>query len=151
MKVWKKVTLGVLGVVLGGIVLAFLGFWGIGHGLCGNEVLADVPAPDNRHRAVVFQRDCGATTGVSTQVSIIRGSRRLSNEAGNTFVADADPSRPPTGQDEGLFVEARWTNGAQLNIYHDTRARIFTADSLVEGIRIRFLTRPYIPRRRAHN
>ena len=151
MKIWTKVTLGALGVVLVGIVLAFLGVWRLGRGLCGNEVLADVPAPDKRHRAVVFQRDCGATTGFSTQVSVIRGSHRLPNEAGNTFVADADPSRPPAGPDDGLFVEARWTNSAQLNIYHDTRARVFTADSLVEGIRIRFLTRPHVPRRRAHN
>ena len=150
MKVWTQVTLA-LGVVLGGIAFALLGFWGLGRGVCGNEVLADVPAPDNRYRAVVFQRDCGATTGFSTQVSVIRGSHRLPNKTGNAFVADTDHGRAPEGPGGGPFVEARWISAAQLDIYHDTRARVFVADSLVEGIRIRFLTRPHAPRRRAHN
>jgi hypothetical protein len=146
MKVWTKVTLGAAGLLLGAAAVALLGLWGIMRGACGNEILSDVPAPRTSYRAVIFQRDCGATTGFSTHVSVMRGSRRLPNEAGNAFVAD--DSTTSAGPDVSLFVEVRWRDSAQLDIYHDTRARVFLADSLVEGVRIRFLTRPHIPRRR---
>ena len=145
MKVRTKVTLGALALLLGGAALTL---WGIASGECGSEVLSDVRAPGSAHRAVVFQRDCHAT-GFSTHVSVIRGSRRLPNEPGNVFVAD--DSTAPARSNGALFLEVRWRDSAQLEIHHDTQARVLTADSLVEGIRIRFLTRPHVPRRRANN
>jgi hypothetical protein len=140
MKVWAKVALGVLGVVLAGTMLALFGLWAIARDMCGNEILAELPAPDNRHRAVVFQRDCGATTGFSTQVSVLRGSRSLPNDGGNVFIADTDHGRAPAGSRGGPVVDVRWIDNAQLEIGHDIRARVFTADSLVEGVKIRFVT-----------
>ena len=38
---------------------------------CGNEILSEMRSPDGRLKFIVFQRDCGATTAFSTQVSII--------------------------------------------------------------------------------
>ena len=69
---------------------------------CGNDVLADVPSPSGERRAVVFQRDCGATTGFSVQVSILRRGKSLPNEAGNTFTADAN-------HDPGVSLEVQPT------------------------------------------
>src|SRR5688572_11020252 len=105
MKGWAKGILSMLGVLLGGTLLAGLALWRIASGMCRNEVLAELPAPDNRNRAVVFQRDCGATTGFSTQVSVLRGSRRLPNEGGNVFVADSDHGQAPAGPGSGPAVE----------------------------------------------
>ena len=140
MKVWAKVTLGVVGVLLAGTTLALLGLRRIASDMCRNEVLADIPAPGARNRAVVFQRDCGATTGFSTQVSVLHGSRRLPNEAGNVFRADDDHGRAPAGPGGGPTAEVRWIDNAQLEIRHDIRARIFSADTLVDGVKIRFVT-----------
>ncbi len=39
-------------------------------GACGNEILKEVRSPTGKMKGVVFQRDCGATTGFSTQVSV---------------------------------------------------------------------------------
>src|SRR5687768_11049809 len=110
MKMWTKVTLGALGLLLGGTALAVLGLWRLVSAGCDNDVLSDVPAPGDRYRAVVFQRNCGVTTGLSTQVSVIRGSRRLPNEGGNAFVAD--DSTALTEPDDVLLVEARWIDSA---------------------------------------
>jgi hypothetical protein len=140
MKVWAKVTLGVLGVVLGGTMLALLGFWALVRDMCRNDVLAEFPAPGARHRAVVFQRNCGATTGFSAQVSVLRGSLGLPNDGGNVFVADTDHGRAPAGPAGGPVVDVRWIDNSQLEIVHDIRAQVFRADSLVEGVKIRFVT-----------
>jgi hypothetical protein len=44
---------------------------GCGDAGCGNAVLQDLPSPEGRRHAVVFTRDCGATTAFSTQVSVL--------------------------------------------------------------------------------
>jgi hypothetical protein len=140
MKVWAKISFGVLAVVLGGTMLVVFGLWTLARDMCRNEVLAEFPAPDTRHRAVAFQRDCGATTGFSTQVSVLRGSRALPNDGGNVFVADTDHDRAPAGPGGGPAVEIRWIQNAQLEIRHDARVRVFKADSLVGDVKIRFVT-----------
>jgi hypothetical protein len=41
----------------------FLLFHFSGAPLCRNEIFHQVDSPDSRYKVVVFQRDCGATTG----------------------------------------------------------------------------------------
>ena len=48
-------------------------------------------SPDKKHKAVVFQRDCGATTDFSTQLSIIETDKELENNVGNIFIIDGEP------------------------------------------------------------
>jgi hypothetical protein len=59
-------------------------------GDCGNDLVKEVRSPDGQMNAVVFQRDCGATTGFSTQVSLLSSNKSLPNESGNLFVATTD-------------------------------------------------------------
>ena len=138
MKIWAKRGLAIAGVLLGAALVGVAGLWTLFvRDLCENEVLADVAAPDQRTRAVVFQRNCGATTDFSTQVSLLRGSRQLSEDGGNVFVADSDHGQAPAGPGGGPAVEVRWIDAAQLEVRHDRRARVFRADSLVHGVKIR--------------
>ncbi|HEY7181405.1 MAG TPA: hypothetical protein VIC84_08295, partial [Blastocatellia bacterium] len=53
---------------------------------CGNEILRVHYSPTKKLKAVVFERDCGATTGFSAQISIIPANSDLPNKAGNVFV-----------------------------------------------------------------
>jgi len=59
----------------------------VGCGLCGNETDYEEVSPDGKLKAVVFERDCGATTRATTQISVLRKSEPLPNEAGNIFIA----------------------------------------------------------------
>jgi len=65
--------------------------WAVGCGLCRNEIGHEEYSPDRKLKAVVFKRDCGATTGFTTQVSLLGSAERLPDEAGNVFIADGDP------------------------------------------------------------
>lgn len=67
--------------------------------LCGNTVKRVVSAPTGDVRAVEFDRGCGATTGFSTQVSILRDGEALNqDDGGNVLTSDHGPEplpRPP--------------------------------------------------------
>jgi hypothetical protein len=46
-------------------------------GLCSNEEIKRAPSADRLIDAVLFQRDCGTTTGFSTQVSVVQHAAAL--------------------------------------------------------------------------
>ncbi len=91
------------------VTLAIIGlFTRASRDLCANEVYAEVLSPDKTHRAVVFQRDCGATTGFSTHISVLGLGEELANESGNVFIADGQPAKEA--------AEFRWLTNNELRI-----------------------------------
>ena len=56
--------------------------------MCSNDPLQVDSSPAGDRLAIAFIRDCGATTGYSTHVSIVASSGKLHNEPGNVFVVD---------------------------------------------------------------
>lgn len=59
---------------------------------CSNTVFSTSKNISNEYTAVLFERSCGATTGFSTQVSIIKSHQHLLNEGGNIYIADGHPN-----------------------------------------------------------
>lgn len=109
-------------------------------GGCGNEILKEVRSPTGKMKAVVFQRDCGATTGFSTQVSVLPSDQQLANEGGNVFVADTDHGKAPSGAGGGPIVEASWTNETELLVRYDKRARFSQNQPSLANIHVRYET-----------
>jgi hypothetical protein len=119
------VLAGLLFVTLAGVL--FVGcarLFGDSFDMCGNTVLRTVPSPDGRLKAVVFERDCGATTGFSTQVSVLGSNDKLPNEAGNLFVAAGNPSGPGGGP----WVKIAWSRDRELLVRYDHSARIYESE-----------------------
>ena len=88
--------------------------------MCGNQIISEVTSPDGQLKAVVFVRDCGATTSYSAQLSILRNAEKLSNEAGNTFIEDS-------GHDNNVSLEVKpeWQSNRELLVRCDSKARNF--------------------------
>ncbi len=86
-------TLKVIGLFL--VVLtaciAGLGYY-LFSNMCENTVISSVASPDNQWQAVLFERSCGATTGFTSQVSIIESDVKLPNgDAGNIYISEGYP------------------------------------------------------------
>jgi hypothetical protein len=118
-----KATLGCLAAFAGVTALLFIGCNKLFEDMCGNEVLRSVPSPDGKVKAVVFERDCGATTGYSEQVSLLAATAALPNASGDTFVADGNHGAAAGGPQ----VHVLWKNNQHLLIKHHPKARVFHA------------------------
>lgn len=106
---------------------------------CENAVLSDAPSPDGRRHAVVFERDCGATTGFSTQVSVLPSGRAPSG-GGNVFVADGDHGRAAAaGPGGGPRVAVRWLDRRTLEVRYDGHARVVSRDARHDDTDVRFV------------
>ena len=104
---------------------------------CGNTVVLRLLAPDERHEAVMFQRDCGATTGFSTQISILDPGRDVSG-AGDAFRADADHGAAQTGAWGGPWADMKWLSSEHLLVRYAAKSRLFEHDEDVSGVRITY-------------
>ena len=104
---------------------------------CTNSTISRADAPDGLHSAVMFQRDCGATTGFSTQISVLERSGELSG-AGNTFRADDDHGAAKAGEWGGPWAEMRWLAPDQLLIRYAAKSRLFKQDDEVSGVKISY-------------
>lgn len=96
--------------------------------MCGNEVIQAVPSPNGKKVAYLFNRDCGATTSVSFQLSIMDKDDRLPNKSGNTFVSDGE-----------FTIE--WVNEKSLRIYYKVSSRTYEMDTRVNGIKVEYLSK----------
>ncbi|HEX8235416.1 MAG TPA: hypothetical protein VF600_05625 [Abditibacteriaceae bacterium] len=110
---------------------------------CSNSIISQVASPDGQQKAVVFDRDCGATTGFSTQVSILPVGDALPNDGGNLFVIDdnhgAVPSAPTSS---GPSVYVKWLSSTNLLIAYDKRGRTYGMDKQFGSVTISYKTLP---------
>lgn len=100
---------------------------------CGNRVLADIPSPLGTKHAVLFERDCGATTDFSTQLSILNAGEKLESQAGNTFIADSNH-----GHVTSLYVRVKWSAESSLEVNYPEPARVFHNEKHVNGVSINY-------------
>jgi hypothetical protein len=85
----------------------------------------------------MFQRDCGAATGFSTQVSVVARGDRLPPHA-NAFVADDGDGAATAGAWGGPWAEVRWLAPDRLLILYAARSRLFEQEEQVSGVRISY-------------
>lgn len=116
----KVYLLVIGGVCLCGMIgLVFL----VGHifdDFCGNKQAGLSYSSDEKYKAIVFSRDCGATTGYSTHVVVVPAKEKLNDQTvGNAFVIDGG------GPPEPEHVTAAWTGPRNLQITHYGGPRVF--------------------------
>ncbi|MDF0488331.1 hypothetical protein PX554_09330 [Sphingomonas sp. H39-1-10] len=104
---------------------------------CQNAVATRSASPDGNHVAVLFQRDCGATTGFSTQISILDADDKPSG-GGNAFVADDDHGAARVGEWEGSWADMKWLSPKHLLIRYAAKSRLFKQRARVSGVNITY-------------
>jgi len=122
--------------VLGFLISAGCILLSFGCDVCNNRMVREIPSPNGSKRAVLFERDCGATTDFSTQVSILPVGKKLGTSAGNTFVADSNHGIVSVDSQSVIAVDIAWKNDQEIEITYPTRARTFLKASEFQGIRI---------------
>lgn len=106
---------------------------------CTDEVITRLASPNGKREAVMFQRDCGATSGYSTQISILDAGQAPVG-GGNTFRADDDHGAAKVGDWGGSWAEIKWLASDRLLIRYADKSRIFEQDNAVAGVSISYET-----------
>ncbi len=106
--------------------------------ICGNTIVKELPSPSKKIKVVIFTRDCGATTGYSTQLSIIETSDKLDNETGNTLIMSDKLGDGLNFDNGGAKIQAIWTSENSLTIYFDQRTEFTRKEEKIGDIKITY-------------
>lgn len=94
--------------------------------ICSNTIDSTMVSPNGKRKIVMFDRDCGATTGNSTQISLLSASKNLSNISGNIFVSDRGN------------VKMQWLSDKEILITYPSDLTIFSRIDSFSDVSIRY-------------
>jgi hypothetical protein len=94
--------------------------------LCSNDLLGSVSSPSGRLRAVLFSRECGATVGLNTQVSIIGPTAELTG-SGNVVILEGT-----------VPLQLRWRSESELIVVGSGSVKGFKRETVVGDTTIRY-------------
>ena len=95
--------------------------------MCANQIEVATVSPSGLSKAVVFTRDCGATTGFSTQISILPSSRALPGEGGNVLVII-----------DRVHLSVKWESDTSLEVHGTLPPQVFKQESWVSGVKVSY-------------
>lgn len=108
------------------VAMTLLGGCGL---VCENEISQTVRSPSGKMKAVVFNRSCGATVGLNTQVSVLPSDAALPNDGGNLLIVD-----------DTVPLKIEWQSDAKLSIEGQLNTQIFKQEASVRGVQVTYGT-----------
>ena len=124
-------TLIVVGIFIGILFLMFQP-----NEMCGNHLIESKFSPNKQYKVLIFSRDCGATTGFSTHISIVDADESLGkNDTGNMFIADYNHGKAKMNG-EIINLNIRWLDDEKIILEYDKNAEIYKNNDAEKGIDI---------------
>lgn len=100
-----------------------------------NILIDEKMSPNGENKIVVFQRDAGATTGFSIQVSVLKSNKNLKNsDKGNIFVIAGNK----TDFESGKLFDISWVDEKTLNITLHSDKKVYKQVEKLENISIQY-------------
>ncbi|MNL18863.1 hypothetical protein D3C87_1400300 [compost metagenome] len=94
-------------------------------GLCVNNVSESIDNSNHEYVAYVFERDCGSTTQLSYQVSVLKKGVKLGNPVGNVISSYNE-------------VKVSWSTSDELLISTQGDTDIFKQETQIGSIKIKY-------------
>jgi hypothetical protein len=104
--------------------------------LCSDEIVAEGISPNGNHKAVIFVRNCGATTDFSSQVAIMDNKEKFNSKINAILIADTDHGESPAWQWGGPEIKTQWEDDNNMTIFLHSQARVFKKANIYRGINI---------------
>ena len=139
MRLWAKILLGIVIIVVLLVGYLFYGFYRFSEWECENQIVSEIPNPDKTLKAVIFRRNCGATTDFSTEISVLQISKSLPDHDGNIFTADTNHGRARSAAWGGPEAKVYWETSRKLIIEHQIMARVFKAEKQIDGVVVEYI------------
>lgn len=140
MKKAVKIGLGCVAVVFAiiGLAAAFFYFIFNLNGACESELEQSYLSPNKSKKVLVFSVGCGATTGNSTQISIVDADYNLENgDTGNIFIADDDHGKAHV-YGKTIHIYVVWQDDKNIEISYGKDARIFKNKLSKNGVTVHY-------------
>jgi hypothetical protein len=93
--------------------------------MCGNEISQSIISPSGSYIAYVFSRNCGATTGFNTQVSVLPSTSKPPSDSGNLYI-----------NSQQFPVQLQWQSDKVLKISGAISSSTIKQLTTIEGVNV---------------
>jgi hypothetical protein len=123
-------------LIIGLMVFGFITMWQYSlPDLCENNLIEEKYSPDNKHKILIFKRNCGATTKESLQVELVSANTNITNDSvGNILVMDS-----------GDKIFANWTTNDSLAIFYRIDQEVYKKETEIQDIEISYYDNTLLP------
>jgi len=126
----RKILLGIFALTLTAFAVGTYVIWSFmeGFGRCETNVISSIPSPSNKMELVTFSRECNATVGFNTQVSVSSGALPFSPERNPPFLS---VSQRPS-------ILLRWASDSLVEVVLPPEVKIYRRETAVGDIRVNY-------------
>ena len=103
-------------------------YFASGGGPAVNDVPIEISSPDGEHRAVVYERNAGATTGFTANMSIVSASADVPESRENVLALDDHP--------EMAKLNVAWIDAKTLQVKYSSEAKVYHKAGLIDGVTV---------------
>jgi hypothetical protein len=96
--------------------------------LCRNEIIASRDNPARTLKLIKFDRDCGATTGNSVQISVLKFQESLQNLGGNIFIS----------KNYDKDIDMAWENDSTILIQYPKKLVIIKREDQYDNLKVKY-------------
>jgi len=101
-------------------------------GGCNEQIVSEIPSPDGKLKAVLYVRDCGATTRASTRLNVIRKAASPPGEASAEVIAGYEfPWNATTHK-----IGAQWTGDHYLDVWYTDDVELTHLNNQVGSVHV---------------
>jgi hypothetical protein len=101
---------------------------------CGTSDVSEFMSPDGKHKLLVYNADCGATTDFSFNVSLLGAKEKLPRGGGNTLFY-RNHTFPDTRPERRNF-DVHWLNANEVQVRVSALDRTFSTSK--DGVMVEF-------------
>ena len=116
------------------VVVATIGSFFLFWDPCGNHAFEEFRSPAGRWKVIVFERSCGATTGFSTQASLLPLDSPPPNGPGNILSIDGYHEKIPVDDNGKIEVKVTFESDSTLTLSYPAGARVFNQAPSKDGV-----------------
>lgn len=125
------------------VFLVVLWWWTEGDilGMCDSTHLDEVRSPSGARKVEIFNYDCGATTGFTTNLAVIESRHPMPKTNRKAFFVaeESDDTKVETYEQGGPKVGVKWTSERSIEVRHSKEIRVFRAAETADDLRITYL------------
>lgn len=104
--------------------------------LCSDQIVNETANQDNTYKAIVYVRNCGSTTSLSTHVAITKVNNKIHTNNEIILTSDIDNGKESSWEWGGPEVQIEWKNNTELFLLMQPESETFTKKTEYKGIDI---------------
>ncbi|MGY6648315.1 DUF5412 family protein [Wenyingzhuangia sp. IMCC45574] len=141
-KILSKVLLGVFIISIIGMFIFLIVIASLfsSENMCEQSIVEIKVSPNKLKKAIILEKNCGATSGLSTQLHVLNINENINEKYNPFFSADSDHGKAEITEENIININIDWSDNETLVVEYDKKARVFIKEKAQNEVVVEYKT-----------